>query len=95
MASVRGRPTPADHVFAILTDFAKLTDVPAQLKLMMFAFLDEPSARFDDIAKLCASAAAAAPHDDPPEGYLLLGWPQTAYWKDRTTLLEHRYLATP
>lgn len=64
---------------AVLQDFAKLTDLDATMKVMLFAFTP-PRATFDDVANLCAAAASARRVEPREDGYLLLGWPVGAAW---------------
>jgi hypothetical protein len=82
-----GKLEREEHVAAVLDDFAKLTDVRAARKVLIFAFqpADRASiADFDDIVALCKRAVGAI---TPGEQYLLLGWPFDAVWEQRLTSL--------
>jgi hypothetical protein len=90
VATVRGSVSSTEHVAAVLDDFAKLTDVGAPLKVLLYAFGTEDGATSEEIVTLCASAAGAIQVErPPPAGYALLGWPLGAGWG---TLPTTRYL---
>lgn len=83
-----GAQSADEHVALVLGDFAKLVDVRASLKVMIFSFLPQTPngvASFDDIVNLCGAAATPIA---PGEHYLLFGWPFDASWDERLTTLR-------
>jgi len=86
-STVRGPVSPTCRLASILTDFAKLTDITAARKVMMFAF--DEQLPFEEVATHCARQADPL---GPNEDYLLLAWPLTARWSARITALRARQL---
>lgn len=76
------------HVSLVLDDFAKLVDLRASLKILIFAFqpdLADDIAGFGDIVALCRRIAEPV---NQGEEYLLMGWPSSATWAERLTELR-------
>lgn len=92
VSSVRGPTAVDDHRLRVLYDFAKLVDVSAPVRVLLFTFMERGDASFEALAALCAKAAGAREHDDPSAGYALLGWPRSAWWEDRVSSMQARLL---
>ncbi len=72
---------PADHhVNAVMEDFAKLTELRAPLKLMIFAFQVKREPTFETFVELFTKATAPVADG---EAYLYMGWPSDATWPQR------------
>lgn len=83
-----GKQPANEHVALVLGDFAKLVDVRASLKVMIFSFLPptpDGVGSFDDLVTLCQAAATPIA---PGEHYQLFGWPFDASWDERLTTLR-------
>jgi len=83
----------ASDVVAVLDDFAKLTELRAPLKILVFSFRrDQPTCDFASIVDLCRRAAEPI---EAAENYLLWGWPFEATWPDRLSTLKTEILSRP
>jgi hypothetical protein len=70
---------------AILDDFAKIADVKAPLKMMLFS--TRPNYDWNRLVWFCKTAARPI---DENEKYLLVGWPSDCEWSNRMTLMHAR-----